>query len=205
MRSSLSAAAVVLLGQDSHCAAPAGDHRSAAQPMHCSRATAPGEDERKPASHFEHVVAPRIALYDPAEQRRHVELASPMLSVRKPAKQWQSERWSLPVTAVELPGQAWHVLDAFAPIVPENVLFGHSVHVCPPSLLLYVPDTHGTHVGPVAAVNPGRHEQLPACVLPAGDFEFSGHSVHADVASAGVVEYVFAGHSVHVPFPGSIL
>ncbi len=195
----------MLLGQNSHCAAPCGDHKFASQPMHCSRATAPGEDERKPASHFEHVVAPRIALYDPAEHSWHVELTAPMLSVRKPFKQWQSVRSSLPLSAVELPWQAWHVLDAFAPITPEYVLFGHSVHASPPTPLLYVPDTHGTHVGPVAAVNPARHVQFPGSVLPAADFEFNGHAVQADVASAAVAEYVFAGHSVHVPLPGSTL
>ena len=195
----------MLLGQYSHCAAPVGDQKFAAHPTHCSRATAPGEDERKPASHFEHVVAPRIALYDPAEHCWHVALTAPMLSVRKPTKQWQSVRSSLPATAVELPMQATHVLDAFAPITPENVLFGHSVHAPPPSPLLYVPDTHGTHVGPTAAVYPGRHEQLPGCVLPAADFEFSGQAVHADDASAAAAEYVFAGHSVHVPLPGSTL
>ncbi len=202
----LSAAAVVLLGQDSHCAAPSGDHKFAAQPTHCSRATAPGEDERKPPSHFEHVVAPSDGLYDPAEHGRHVAFVSPMLSVRKPAKQWQSVRSSLPDTAVELPWQAWHVLDAFAPITPENVLFGHSVHASAPTALLYVPDTHGTHVGPTAAVNPARHVQFPTCVLPAADFEFNGQAWHVlDVLAPIAAEYVFAGHSVHVPLRGSTL
>jgi hypothetical protein len=77
----------VLLGQMSHCAAPAAEYVSSAHSVHCSSDTAPGVNDSYPAPHMEHVVAPSCALNDPALQISHVAFAAPRSFVRNPLRQ----------------------------------------------------------------------------------------------------------------------
>jgi hypothetical protein len=157
-----------LIGQISHCAAPAAEYVFTPHSVHVSMDTAPGVDDLNPAPHLEHVVAPSCELYDPALHISHVAFAAPRLFVRKPRRQWQSDCLVLPMRDVELLWHAKHTLLDVAATTDEYVLFPHSVHVLAPTSGLNVPSTQARHVCPSAPVYPALHLQSTASSLPAG-------------------------------------
>jgi hypothetical protein len=89
----------------------------------------------------------------------------------------------------------------------------HAVQAWLPAASLYVPSAHGTHCPLLPPVYPGTHVQFAAEMLPTGEAECSGHSVHVLAVAlkklpathaqsltaslpAGAVEY--AGQVMHV-------
>jgi hypothetical protein len=158
----------VLLGQISHCAAPAAEYVFAPHSVHVSDDTAPGVEDLNPPPHLEHVVASSCELYEPAEHIWHVAFAAPRLLVRNPIRQWQSDCLVLPRSDVELPWHAAHTVGVVAASTDEYVLFPHSVHVFGPIAVLYVPCTHAKHTPPFGPVYPALHLQSIASSLPDG-------------------------------------
>ena len=132
----LSAAAVVFPGHDSHCAAPAGDHRLAAQATHVAADVAVVEAEDVPAGHA--LQAPPEALaYHPAGQV-DVHAAAPAAALVAPAQTVQAE---LPVPAANVPA-------------------GQAVHCVLPGAAAKVPAAQGVHVvqSPAAVTGAVRYE-----------------------------------------------
>jgi hypothetical protein len=194
-----------LIGQISHCAAPAAEYVFAPHSVHCSSETAPGVDDLYPAPHLEHVVASSCELYEPALHISHVAFGAPRLFVRYPLRQWQSDCLVLPISDVELPWHARHTLLEDAATTDEYVLFPHSVQVLGPTVGLYVPCTHERHTAPFAPVYPALHLQSLASSLPAGACANDGQLEHVDTTCATVVEYSLTAQFVHVPTPTAVL
>ena len=62
-----------------------------------------------------------------------------------------------------------------------------------PVVPLYDPAVHAVHAPPFGPVCPGLHRQFVETLLPPGDCEFGGQTLHVSAAEAPiVVEYVLA-------------
>jgi hypothetical protein len=168
----------VLIGQISHCAAPAAEYVLASHCSHSSSDTAPGFDDLYPAPQLEHVVASSCALNDPALHTWHVAFAKPRLFVMYPGRHLQSDCRVLPMSDFDDVWHPRHTLLEVAATACENVLLPHSVHLSGPSVVLYVPGTHAMHAWPFSPVYPALHWQSVASSLPAGAFEFNGQLEH---------------------------
>ena len=61
------------------------------------------------------------------------------------------------------------------PVISENVLAPHKVHVADPIACLYVPARQIVHGPPWGPEKPARHIQFDDCVLPAIEVVFPVH------------------------------
>jgi hypothetical protein len=71
-----------------------------------------------------------------------------------------------------------------APIAEEYFPAPQLVHAADPVNDLYFPVTHATHGPPSGPVDPALQVQLVKAVLPGGELEFDGQSLHVMLAEA---------------------
>lgn len=95
----------------------------------------------------------------------------------------------------EFAGQVEHVVD------DDTLLYvpaSHSIHTEEPGLLVNLPGGQLTHNPPSCPLKPAMQAQLFAALLPEGEKEFEGQSVHTSSATAPfMIENFPAAHSVH--------
>jgi len=108
------------------------------------------ECEYSPTSQAVHAIDPLWALYLPTTQ----PLQSPCVPVQP----------------------AWHVHAADAS--EEKELAGQSTQLVSPVCGLYFPGAHATHSLPFAPSHPALQTQAVMTVLPTGEVEFAGQSMH---------------------------
>ena len=112
----------------------------------------------------------------------------------------------LPATEVEFTGQLSHDVTDTAAVALLYKSTPQNVQAMEPALSLYDPASHAKHSPPFAPVNPWLQRHVLETLLPPGESEFAGQSVHMPEAEAPtLVEYFPAIQSVHATVPLSAL
>jgi hypothetical protein len=118
---------------------------------------------------------PVIGLYLPATQLVQVP---PFVPVNPPLQE-QLEAALLPAGESESGLHGKHVLLDVCPDPAEYLPAPQSSQLPLPVAGLYLPPTHSKHAPPSGPVVPAMHTHFEAAPLPAGAFEFAGHTEQA--------------------------
>jgi hypothetical protein len=179
-------------------ALPAGELEFDGQSLQIELAEDPTAVEYVPAVQLLQRAEPVDALYLPASHAVHGPPSGPV----DPALQMQLVKAALPAGELEFDGQSLHVELAEAPKSVEYVPVPQYVHAADPVNALYCPASHGVQVPPAGPKNPASQVQLVKELLPKGELEYTGQSLHVELAEAPTaVEYVPAPQSVQAADP----
>jgi len=75
------------------------------------------------------------------------------------------------------------------------------MHEEDPNRTLYLPPAQCTHEAPFVPVYPALHSHVVFFILPAGEIESEGQSVHMSVDAFKIPEYFAAAHAMHAKDP----